>query len=513
MKTNYIAVLLLASASITYGQTAKTYSGEFEKGKATYQYYENEKYDRIFHGPFSYNGSLYDMTGHFTNGKRDGEWKISSKEKKFTGYSGTIITNSNISGSYNNGNLEGDWSYENSLKFDNSPSEVDKETSKAKFKNNHFVENITYESSWPEPIIVEGQFDDEGFMSGTWIYRSGSIKDEIRFNNGVSYWRVTIDTTNGDKQKFVDNSNFVQSFWDNFDAKGNLSIVGGKTYYLDTVSINSGTRVPDIGISPARDPFGAYNENYNPIFVWSKSSVTLFYSSSLSNPLYYYNSGCNQPKVYQKVIMECDYGTECYKKLKAIETSSKIKSFLNTGDSLFNKKLFKDALANYKAASELDNYNTIIRTKLDQARIEMDNIETLHKTRTKAYITLIGDHDYISLYSGVLNTKLTENKKKYGENYAKCISFLKSDYESRFSKIDSLITVSESIKSEVNYFWTDIDQEAYEEILNFKKNLEVFDSFYHSVKVAFESYDTEKLKMLKSDNEPKAILDYFKSGL
>jgi len=85
--------------------------------------------------------------------------------------------------------------------------------------------------------------------------------------------------------------------------------------------------------------------------------------------------------------------------------------------------------------------------------------------------------------------------------------------ESRFSKIDSLITVSESIKSEVNYFWTDIDQEAYEEILNFKKNLEVFDSFYHSVKVAFESYDTEKLKMLKSDNEPKAILDYFKSGL
>ena len=48
----------LGSASMS--QTLKTFQGAYENGNATYQYYENENFERFFQGSFKYKGSITD---------------------------------------------------------------------------------------------------------------------------------------------------------------------------------------------------------------------------------------------------------------------------------------------------------------------------------------------------------------------------------------------------------------------------------------------------------------------
>ena len=510
MKKNLITAIFLIANTLLIGQNVKTYSGDFEKGKANYQYYENDNYDRIFNGSFSYIGALYDMSGTFKNGNKDGKWLITSKDKKFTGYSGTIITRTNIHGVYKDGNLNGDWIYENSLRFSNSTlADADNEFSKASFLDNHFIGKITYTSNWPETTEIDGQFDNEGYMSGKWLFITGTIKDEIRFNNGVAYWRVIVDTTNGDKLKFYDNTLFVKSFWDNYDSKNNLSIINEKAYYIKTVNINSSTRVPDYGILPPSDPHGAYKEDYNPICIWANESISLFRSSSLSNPLYYYKLGSNPPVGYQKMIMECDYGTECYNFMKAKQTKLRVENLIKNGDKLLESKKFRNALIEFLTAKELDKTNILVIEKIDLIQKEIDKIENLHKNLSKIYSQIKDNSNNDRFEYKLLYSKLLADKKIMAENYDKCMSLLSNNFVTYFSQIDSLLSTNKMKSSENFDAWTANDQLAYDEILKFQEELTEFENFHNSVKTAFESTNKEKLKMLKSNSDPKIIIGTF----
>src|SRR5579863_6751072 len=79
-----IIFLYLTLTNIVNGQTnidsskraIKTYTGPFENGTATYQYYENEKLERIYQGNFSYKQPGVIVTGKFKNNKREGTWKF-----------------------------------------------------------------------------------------------------------------------------------------------------------------------------------------------------------------------------------------------------------------------------------------------------------------------------------------------------------------------------------------------------------------------------------------------------
>ena len=118
-----------------HAQTLKTYSGPYGKGTATYQYYEDNNGERVYHGTFSYKGleGTIKIAGTYKNGKRNGNW-VATLENHFylvLTMTGTIQVN------YLNGNREGISTYtlsRNVDRFDVSGKET--ETCKINFKNN-----------------------------------------------------------------------------------------------------------------------------------------------------------------------------------------------------------------------------------------------------------------------------------------------------------------------------------------------------------------------------------------
>jgi len=76
MKYNLLTFAFCLFANLLQAQTIKTYSGPYENGKATYQYYEDNNGERIYNGPFTYksiDGTIR-ITGTYKNGKRNGSW-------------------------------------------------------------------------------------------------------------------------------------------------------------------------------------------------------------------------------------------------------------------------------------------------------------------------------------------------------------------------------------------------------------------------------------------------------
>ena len=44
-----------------HAQTLKTYSGPYGKGTATYQYYEDNNGERVYHGTFTYKKTTFTL--------------------------------------------------------------------------------------------------------------------------------------------------------------------------------------------------------------------------------------------------------------------------------------------------------------------------------------------------------------------------------------------------------------------------------------------------------------------
>ena len=87
-------LFLIAIFSYSYwllgqNKSTQTYSGNFEGGKATYSYYENNEYERIYNGDFEYTGNVEDyvglvfnISGDFANNLKEGKWIFSVEDVK-----------------------------------------------------------------------------------------------------------------------------------------------------------------------------------------------------------------------------------------------------------------------------------------------------------------------------------------------------------------------------------------------------------------------------------------------
>ena len=81
-----IITLLITSSLYTKGQSIKTYKGQFKKGIATYQYFEDTNKMRIFHGNFYYKETYEGWSkiekiikGRYRNNLKDGLWVYTRK--------------------------------------------------------------------------------------------------------------------------------------------------------------------------------------------------------------------------------------------------------------------------------------------------------------------------------------------------------------------------------------------------------------------------------------------------
>lgn len=524
MRSKLILLPFLLMLNVdSVAQSLKTFSGNFEQGSAVYQYYENSQFDRVFHGTFSYTGSMFDMKGNYVDGQKDGQWSITANDKLFSGRGGSIKLNTKITGSYKKGKLEGVWSYTNLIRFA-ADKEEDKETSTATFSGGHFVDKVSYIASWPENHSVNGEFDNLGFMTGNWTYINGSEKDEIKFMKGVAYWRLLNNTSTGEKKLFCDATEFVKEFWNSYDPIAQTSTIKGKIYYPDTVSIDKDTRVFKSTTIEIGDPwsFQASGEDYNnPICIWINDHISVFASGALSNPLYYYDKGGQPPTGFQIIIKECDYYSECYKKKlrqeenriaeeklrqESIERKEKYEATLKKGNIYFQEKRYNAALVEYNSAKAIDA-SSEISSKIETTKNEIKRINELRNSCYETYAYIRKKEKAINQEKIDLKEKLSSLKKIYGKNYELSMDQLSSNFSNYTSKLSQLNTnVNDRI---VGGDWDSNEQSTYEVLVQFQNEFKTYEKFHNAINEALSSKNEEKLKILKLSEDTQQIISKF----
>lgn len=227
-----IAIISYSNWVMGQNKSTQTYSGNFENGSATYSYYENDNYERIYNGDFKYSGNVenydglvFNINGDFLNNLKEGKWVFSIKNIKSpvlrilnykdkalfqfllsTG-SGNLtkkqiqvlenaINNgsievfqtysSTLSGHYIAGKLDGIWSFKEiptggkDFELGNWVSPINSAVS---FKDNHLVGNFLYKLD--ENNYVEGQFNHNGDIDGKWTTKW--VAEGIEFENVSEY--------------------------------------------------------------------------------------------------------------------------------------------------------------------------------------------------------------------------------------------------------------------------------------------------------------------------------------
>ncbi|MFN5417315.1 MAG: hypothetical protein ACK5B9_09685 [Flavobacteriia bacterium] len=523
-------VFLLSFTLLTFlsskAQTIQTYKGVFESGSATYQYFENDKSDRIYNGSFNYVGNPYSFVGQFKDNKRNGKWKISALNKIYKNEKGKIQVNTNISGKYILSSMDSIWTYTNAIKTYNpktkkpSPkAEITKST--ANFKNNHFSGKFTYEKGITTKTTVVGQFNENGFPDGVWITKSLKEIEEIKYQNGILLSRIVKDITTGDKKVNEDNSVFVNSVLANLDSKTLISTVSGKMYFIDTVEFQNIL-----------------------LAVWQKDLLNHDVLGNIINPLYSFKRSHIAPIAYQIIIIECEGNSDClanYNKSKSEELvkiqeeqakqaeeaeklrlealakeeqiriekekeleRQRVEQLANAekiGDEFFKQKKFKSAINQYAEVNKME-FSQARLDKISACEKEIAKIDSLHKELKNKYIDLKNNVNPTFENAAKVQPSVKAKKKVYGANYLMCVDFLKTNFMPQF---EALKTIENSSEEELE-FWTEKQEKLIKEIDVLKNQLSEVTQFYTSVNDAVTKNNKSKLRVLNSSLNPKVIV-------
>lgn len=224
----YCSIFILFVSSAV-GQVQKTYSGRYEKGYAVYQYYENENYERILNGNFSYKESELQISGQYRNNLRNGLWKTTTSVSKGWDKNSQIISEF-VSATYINGQLEGLCTY----KKTNETTKRTLVTAIASFRKNMMVGDYKFES-YGDKYESDNKFSinyyltNEGFIDGTlkinYSYNGVEYEDIQKYKTGFLYWALCRNTTNGKVLKKINKQSFVDEFYSNYDTIKKVSII------------------------------------------------------------------------------------------------------------------------------------------------------------------------------------------------------------------------------------------------------------------------------------------------
>lgn len=250
-----IKLILMLFPLFTYSQQLKVYSGEYdlgqhpfsENGKATYKYFENESYERIKEGVFSFQGRELKIDGQYKNGLRNGLWKFTiTSTSKYLGKNPYIIV---ATANYKNGMLHGKCIYTKSM----LPSKKILETSTAFFYENILVGNYTYiknpEFPSDKKISIQYSQDSLGQLQGEYRaefydHDKGNIEDIVKYVNGTMIFRLCREKNDGkiyfkfEKGNYTKNVPSYEStdvFGTNWDAQIGADFwIGGECQYCGT---------------------------------------------------------------------------------------------------------------------------------------------------------------------------------------------------------------------------------------------------------------------------------------
>ncbi len=201
MKRTLFLITCIFYFSTSSGQETKTYHGLFSdgalSGTATYQYYEDENYERIFNGTFSLTSGDMKLNGGFKNNLRNGSWKITERSDESLSIGKVYLITA--LGSYKDGMLDGKWSY---TMIEQGSNKIVQKTN-ATFKENLLVGKYEFLDNYiKDNLRITMYFDSTGKLDGTRsVYYKvfGIPYEEIdKYKNGQLFWALHRNSTTGE---------------------------------------------------------------------------------------------------------------------------------------------------------------------------------------------------------------------------------------------------------------------------------------------------------------------------
>lgn len=232
-----MALIFLCTSS--FGQNLKTYKGEYDdgtanKGNATYTYYEDKTtQEYIKHGAFKFSyidrdeisSQKVSISGNYKHNKRDGIWIFVITYTDCPTNGDTFITGTKtLTATYSNGKPNGAWLYKYNVKgrekryslngyYWTSFQPIAPELVSATYRDGvitgavKFVNNLPYS----DYNSIAGQFDQNGLMSGTWLYKSPEYEKTIDYKSGVLVRYIIREISSGKiTMKEVDDAEMTQ---------------------------------------------------------------------------------------------------------------------------------------------------------------------------------------------------------------------------------------------------------------------------------------------------------------
>ena len=346
-------------------KTLSPNTGEFEGGTANYQYFENNNYERIFEGSFTYTANLqfvrnrkagfennqFTITGNFKNNLKQGSWEI--KFKEFYESNKDNYTSNNIKGSYESGLKFGLWVYNNKTYVD---SKLTEQIIKLTFKNNILIGKLSVQDK------IEGNIDDSGNFIGEWTAKFNGNEYMADFVRGTFTKLIVRKIESGDVLLKYSTSEIFNASTDTISLKNFL-----QTNYLyieplrdyessvdafgnkKTLTQEEIDNVPS-NIATGRPQANLYDLKYFSEFIAFVNSI-----KRLDSKTEQIKKGSSPIKILTPSVIkyEPSYEQKQLQKQKISSELTIINNLLTQGDSLANTKDFITAHFRYDEAKTL----------------------------------------------------------------------------------------------------------------------------------------------------------------
>ncbi|GMV77141.1 MAG: hypothetical protein AMXMBFR79_02760 [Chitinophagaceae bacterium] len=235
MKLIITSFFLAVIVGTTLGQTLKTYTGNYKSGNATYQYYENAEYERIFNGNFSYKTnkdnvnvsrahmpSSIEIKGVYKDNLKEGNWTSKEVITSFIPTHGNVTIIMVLNGTFKNGKREGQWTYKQTFK---TIKKEETTTSSLTFSKDILVKTVDFNG-------IKGNLDNDGNFTSTWNIKKNDIEYIAEFANNVFLKLIKRKVSDGRILFKYDNQNIANTFLSSQSTEKIPKTINGKRYIL-----------------------------------------------------------------------------------------------------------------------------------------------------------------------------------------------------------------------------------------------------------------------------------------
>ncbi len=254
-----VIIIVLITVNKLLAQNINEYNGKFESGFAKYQYYENNDFERVFNGNFSYTATIesvgnrarglqiknYSLKGQYKNNQKNGEW-VATKSENVPFTTGMYTITNIAEGGFNFGLKEGKWRYTQKITPNTMPPIPVKYLD---FRSNVLVGKVDFGP-------IQGNLDSLGKFSGKWTITTKELEYLAEFEKNI-FTKLIIRKPEDGSIKFKYTFSEIHKLLENdtlneFIIKNSAQLVRCKPQSLD---FNSNEVLGDNGVWSDKQQF------------------------------------------------------------------------------------------------------------------------------------------------------------------------------------------------------------------------------------------------------------------